>query len=164
MVTHNQDATQNPKERRVQMLHKASQVLTHTLRDKPSKHGTLKTSEACVPRPYRSEKLLLKGSDTWTHTPGGPGQRQRWCPDLKVKEAYLRILNHWPEGQVCYLTHVSRSLLEHSLGTETSGYHIHILPLLCSGAPGSLRRELLHTSITLILWLPTREHLLITWL
>lgn len=38
--------------------------------------------------------------------------------------------------------------MEHSPGTETTGHHLHTLPLPCSRAPVSPEREFLHASGT----------------
>lgn len=51
-----------------------------------------------------------------------------------------------PEKQASNLTHTSGSLLEHSSGTETGGCYLCSLPLPCSKAPASPRREILHMS------------------
>lgn len=43
---------------------------------------------------------------------------------LKVKEAHLLILKHWPEEQASNLTQTLKSLLTYPLGIETGGHHL----------------------------------------
>ena len=47
----------------------------------------------------------------------------------RLSESDLCVLKYWPEGQVSYLTHISKNLLEYSLETRTVGSHLCTLPL-----------------------------------
>lgn len=73
----------------------------------------------------------------------GPAQRQQIMPSDGGSPAYIKS-SAW--GKASYLTHTSRSPLEHTPGTETGGCHPCTLPLPYSRAPVSPERELLHVS------------------
>lgn len=148
----NREATQNPEllfeEQRVQTPCWTFQLLRHSLKIWPLNTSNFENNGPCILRPTRLkqlEKLLWKVSYTWTRTPQGPAQRQPIILRFKVKE--LLILKLWPEEQTSNLKHTYRSLLEDSLGMETSRC---FLLLSCSRAPVSPRAELLYTSGILI--------------
>lgn len=64
------------------------------------------------------------GLHMWTHPLWGPAQRQAIVQRLKVKEAHLFILKHWPEEQASNLTQTLKSLLKYTLRVETGGHHL----------------------------------------
>ena len=70
----------------------------------------------------QSKKILFMGLHMWTHLLRGPAQRQAETAALnrvsvqrlKVKEAHLLILKHWPEEeQASNLTQTLKSLLKY---------------------------------------------------
>lgn len=106
-------------------------------------HLTLKTNRAHVSEIHKAVgvwETVLKGPLVLPVPRPSSGAAD--CPGLKVKQAHLLILKCWSEEQASNLTHTSRSVLEHSPGTENDGRHLHSLPSLCSRALVSTGEEL----------------------
>lgn len=59
------------------------------------------------------EEMALTGPCSGIYPQQRPAQRQLSVLRLKVKEAHLHMLKHWPEEQASNLTYTSRSLLEY---------------------------------------------------
>lgn len=110
-----------PKVRRIQTPHQVHQLLRLALEKQASK-----TSEV------HPKKPLLKdlSSDSPTQEP----KLEAADPRPRMKEAHLLILKQQPEGQAANFTCTFRSLLEHSLGTETGGASF-VLSFCCAPEP-----------------------------
>lgn len=147
-----------PEEQRVQTPHRSPQLIRPALVGQAPKTYNFENEQGSHPTIH---KIIAIWEVVQTHLPQGAAQRQPVTPRLKVKEAHLLILKHQPEGQACNLPHTSRSLLEHSLGP--GWHHLCTLPLPCSKAPVSPRRELCKCLVPQLLQLLPRGRLLITW-